>query len=638
LRYCDNTEVKFVISALGVSDILFLIFQVKQKIPIYNSKRNKQIGGMKYSILADFYEKIEKTTKRTAMTAYLVELFKSTPPEVIDKVIYLTQGKLYPDFMGIELGVAEKLTMRAIAIVSGLSVKEIERVFKKTGDIGLTAEQILSQKKTSSILDYFGVSETRRELTVTRVYLTLDKIAKAKGEGSQDAKINLLASLLRDASPKEAKYLLRTVTGRLRLGIADMTILDALAISFTGSKVNREIIERAYNVHPDLGYIAKVLATGGLQGVKKIKITIGIPVQPMLAERLSNPQEILEKLGGECIAEYKYDGERIQAHKKGDKVVLFSRRLENITHHYPDACELIRAYIKAEEAIVEGECVAIDPNSGEMLPFQELMHRRRKYDVEEAMKKYPIALFLFDCLYVNGEDLTLKPYPVRKEYLKKIVEESDKIRLAESRHIKSVSELEEFFEQAISEGCEGIMCKSLRDDSIYQMGARGWLWIKFKRDYRYEMTDTVDLVVVGAFYGRGKRAGTYGALLMAAYDPEADVFRTVCKVGSGFTDEDLEKLPELLDQYKIPHRHPRVDSKIEADVWFTPAVVLEIMGAEITLSPLHTCAYGAIKSGAGLAIRFPRFTGRYRFDKKPEQATTVKELIEMYRSQRKTST
>ncbi|RLE83055.1 MAG: ATP-dependent DNA ligase, partial [Thermoprotei archaeon] len=210
--------------------------------------------------------------------------------------------------------------------------------------------------------------------------------------------------------------------------------------------------------------------------------------------------------------------------------------------------------------------------------------------------------------------------------------------LAESRHIKSVSELEEFFEQAISEGCEGIMCKSLRDDSIYQMGARGWLWIKFKRDYRYEMTDTVDLVVVGAFYGRGKRAGTYGALLMAAYDPEADVFRTVCKVGSGFTDEDLEKLPELLDQYKIPHRHPRVDSKIEADVWFTPAVVLEIMGAEITLSPLHTCAYGAIKSGAGLAIRFPRFTGRYRFDKKPEQATTVKELIEMYRSQRKTST
>lgn len=592
---------------------------------------------MKYSILAEFYEKIEKTTKRTAMTTYLVELFKKTPPEVIDKVVYLTQGKLYPDFVGVELGVAEKLAMRALSIVSGASIKEIEAIYKKEGDIGLTAERVLARKKTASILDYFGVTQTQRELTVDRVYSTLDRIAKAKGEGSQDVKINLLASLLRDASPKEAKYLLRTITGRLRLGIADMTILDALAITFTGSKANRDIIERAYNVRPDLGYIAKVLATEGLEGVKRIKITIGIPVQPMLAERLSNPIEILEKLGGECIAEYKYDGERIQAHKKGDEVVLFSRRLENITHHYPDACKLIRKHIKAKEAIIEGECVAINPVSGEMLPFQELMHRRRKYDIEEAMKKYPIALFLFDCLYVDGEDLTLKPYPVRREYLKKIVEEGEKIKLATSKHIKSPKELEEFFEEAISEGCEGIMCKSLKDDSIYQMGARGWLWIKFKRDYRCEMTDTVDLVVVGAFYGKGKRAGMYGALLMAAYDPSADMFRTVCKVGSGFTDEDLEKLPEILDPYKIPHKHPRVDSKIEADVWFVPAVVLEIMGAEITLSPLHTCAYGVIKSSAGLAIRFPRFTGRYRFDKKPEQATTVDELVEMYRAQRKTA-
>ena len=205
------------------------------------------------------------------------------------------------------------------------------------------------------------------------------------------------------------------------------------------------------------------------------------------------------------------------------------------------------------------------------------------------------------------------------------------------KNLDEVIAKKKFFEEAISEGCEGIMCKSLKDDSIYQMGARGWLWIKFKRDYRCEMTDTVDLVVVGAFYGKGKRAGTYGALLMAAYDPSADMFRTVCKVGSGFTDEDLEKLPEILDPYKIPHKHPRVDSKIEADVWFVPAVVLEIMGAEITLSPLHTCAYGVIKSSAGLAIRFPRFTGRYRFDKKPEQATTVDELVEMYRAQRKTA-
>jgi len=417
------------------------------------------------------------------------------------------------------------------------------------------------------------------------------------------------------------------------LGIADMTILDALAIAFCKTKDVRSIIERAYNISSDLGAVAKTLAYEGLEGIKKFRIVVGRPIRPMLAERLTSPEEILEKLGGKCAAEYKYDGERIQAHKKGDEVLLFSRRLENITHHYPDACELIRNNIKAEEAIVEGEVVAIDPETGEMQPFQELMHRRRKYGIEEAMKLYPITLFMFDALYVDGEDLTLKPYPYRREILGKIVKETDRIKLATYKLIDNPKDLEEFFLEAVANGCEGLVCKSVNPDAIYQAGARGWLWIKYKRDYKSEMIDTVDLVVVGAFWGKGRRAGTYGALLMAAYDPEADMFRTVCKVGSGFTDEDLEKLPEILEPYKIPHIHPRVDSKIEADVWFVPAVVLEIIGAEITLSPMHTCGLNAIREEAGLAIRFPRFTGRYRTDKRAEDATTVKEIIEMYKAQ-----
>ncbi len=590
---------------------------------------------LEYSVLADFYEKIEATTKRIAMTEYLVALFKRAPIEVIDKVIYLTQGKLRPDYEGVELGVAEKLAMRAIAQAAGVSLKEVEAEYKKVGDIGLAAQQILSKKRTVSITEFFGIETKHEALTVGRVYDTLMKIAEASGPGAQDTKISLLVSLLRDASPKEAKYLLRTVTGRLRLGIADMTIIDALAIAFTGSKAHRTVIERAYNMHPDLGYIAKTLASGGLEAVKSIGITIGIPVLPMLAERLSDPREILEKLGGMCMAEYKYDGERVQAHKGGDKVLLFSRRLENITHHYPDVVEMVRNNILAEEAIVEGEIVAVNPDTGEMLPFQELMHRRRKYEIEKAMEKYPVVLFLFDVIYVNGESLIDRPYPERRKKLEEIVMQDERVRLAHAKLVRTPEELELFFEQAIADGCEGVMCKSVRGDSIYQMGARGWLWIKFKRDYRYEMTDTVDLVVVGAFYGKGKRAGTYGALLMAAYCPEEDVFKTVCKVGSGFTDEDLAKLPELLEPYKIPHKHPRVVSKMEADVWFVPAIVLEIVGAEITLSPMHTCALGKIRPGAGLAIRFPRFTGRYRFDKSPEQATTEKELIEMYKSQRK---
>jgi len=592
---------------------------------------------LEYSFLADTYEKIEATTSRTAMTDYLVVLFSKTPPEVIDKVVYLTQGKLYPDYIGIELGIAEKMAMRALATAIGVSIKVIEQEYKKLGDIGLVAEKMLTKYKPVSITHFFEGVEVARKLTVSVVYEKLEKIAKATGEGSQDLKISLLASILKDASPKEAKYILRTVTGRLRLGIADMTILDALAIAFTGSKSARDVIERAYNVHPDLGYIAKKLALEGIEGVKMIKIKVGIPIQPMLAERLNNPKEILGKLGGKCVVEYKYDGERIQAHKNGDEVVLFSRRLENITHHYPDVVDMVRKHVKAKEAIVEGECVAVNPDTGEMLPFQELMHRRRKYGVEEAMEMYPVHFFLFDLLYLNGVEYISKPYLERRKKLEEVVEETDYISLAEARIVDDPLELDKFFEQAISDGCEGIMCKSVSSDSIYQMGARGWLWIKYKRDYRYEMTDTVDLVVVGAFYGKGKRAGTYGALLMAAYNPEKDVFETVCKVGSGFTDEDLAKLPELLAQYKIDHRHPRVLSKLEADVWFVPAVVLEIIGAEITLSPLHTCAFGKIREEAGLAIRFPRFTGRYRFDKKAEQATTTKELIEMYKSQKKTA-
>ncbi|MEM4652546.1 MAG: ATP-dependent DNA ligase [Candidatus Nezhaarchaeales archaeon] len=591
---------------------------------------------MEYSILATFYEKIELTTKRLEMTDLLVALFKKTPLNIIDKVVYLTQGRLYPEYIGIELGVAEKLALRALSMVTGLSVEELEAELKRAGDIGIVAERALSRKKVKSLLDFVGPAQAHaRKLMVEEVYSTLDKVARATGEGAQDTKISLIASLLRHASPKEAKYLMRTITGRLRLGIADMTILDALAIAFCGGKDARPLVERAYNLSSDLGHVARVVAENGLEGLKHFKITIGRPIRPMLAERLTTAEEILEKLGGKCVAEYKYDGERVQAHKSKSNVILFSRRLENITHHYPDACEIIRNHVKAEEAIVEAECVAIDPDTGEMRPFQELMHRRRKYGIEEAIKEYPVSLFFFDCLYVDGQDLTNQPYPKRREALMRILEPGERAMLATYRIIDSIDELERFFEEAISEGCEGLVCKSLAPDSIYQAGARGWLWIKFKRSYQSKLVEPIDVTVVGAFWGKGKRAGKYGALLCAVYDPDADMFRTVCKVGSGFTDEDLEKIPEILQPYVIDHRHPRVDSKMKADVWFTPSVVIEIMGDEITLSPLHTAALGVLKPDAGLAIRFPRFTGRWRFDKSPEDSTTVKELIEMYKMQLK---
>ena len=582
---------------------------------------------MKYSLIADAYEKIEATTKRLEMTDYLVEFLKKTPKELIDKVVYLTQGKLYPDFMGIEIGVAEKLAIRAIAKASGHSEKEIEEDLKKTGDIGETAQNFIAKKKQVTLF--------QQPLTVQKVYETLDKMAKATGEGAMDLKVSLLAGLLANASPKEAKYIVRTVTGKLRLGIADMTVLDALAIAYGGGKDARQLLERAYNISSDLGRVAKTLVEEGLEGIKKFRVVIGEPVRPMLAERLSSPHEILKKLGGKCAAEYKYDGERIQAHKDGEKVLLFSRRLENITSQYPDAVELLKNHVKAKEAILEGECVAVDPDTGDMLPFQELMHRRRKYGIEKAMEEYPVSLFMFDALYVDGKDLTLEPYPVRRKYLNEIIEEGERIKIAEYIITDNPEELEKFFLEAVEKGCEGLVCKSVMPDSIYRAGARGWLWIKYKRDYKSEMTDTVDLVVVGAFHGKGRRAGTYGALLLAAYDPENDVFKTVCKCGSGFTDEDLANLPKMLEPHSIEHKHPRVISNLEADVWFEPKIVIEVIGAEITLSPIHTCAMDKIRKGSGLAIRFPRFTGNYRFDKAAEDATTEKEIIEMYHSQLK---
>jgi len=582
---------------------------------------------LRYSSITEAYEKIEATTQRLEMTDYLVEILKETPTNLIDKIVYLTQGKLYPDFVGIEIGIAEKLAIRAVARATGHREKDIEKDMQKTGDLGETTQKFMKKKTQAT---FFSTP-----LTVERVYETLDKMAKSTGSGSVDLKIGLLAGLLSDSSPNEAKYIVRTVTGSLRLGIADMTVLDALAVAFGGGKETRDQLERAYNISSDLGKVAKIVAEEGMEKIKKFEVMPGEPIRPMLAERLSSSAEILEKLGGKCIAEYKYDGERIQAHKKKDEVILFSRRLENITDQYPDGVEYVRKHVRAKEAIVEAEAVAVDPETGEMKPFQELMHRRRKYGIKEAMEEHPITLFMFDVLYVDGKDLTLQPYPVRHKHLENVIEQTDNVKVAESIIAEDPEQLELFFEKTVESGSEGIMCKSMNQDSVYQAGARGWLWIKYKRDYKSEMTDTVDLVVVGAFHGRGKRAGTYGALLLAAYNPDIDMFETVTKCGTGFTDEDLKRLPKMMKKHQIPHRHPRVNSTLDADVWFEPAVVIETLGAEITLSPIHVCAMDAIRKGSGLAIRFPRFTGNYRLDKSAEDATSAKEIVEMYKSRLK---
>lgn len=455
---------------------------------------------MEFKVIAEYFDKLEKISSRLQLTALLADLLSKSDKAIIDKVVYIIQGKLWPDFLGYpELGIGEKFLIKAISIATNTDENSVENLYKSIGDLGEVARRLKSKQQSTGILGFLGTS-SKESLKVDEVYSTLSKVALTTGEGSRDLKIRLLAGLLKKADPLEAKFLVRFVEGRLRVGIGDATVLDAMAIAFGGGQSASEIVERAYNLRADLGNIAKIIVEKGIEALKTLKPEVGIPIRPMLAERLSNPEEILKKVGGSALVDYKYDGERAQIHKKDDKIFIFSRRLENITSQYPDVVEYISKYTEGKEFIIEGEIVAVDPESGEMRSFQELMHRKRKSDIYEAIKEYPVNVFLFDLMYYEDVDYTTKPLEVRRKLLESIVKPNDYVKIAHHIQVNNVEDLKSFFYRAISEGGEGVMVKAIGKDAIYQAGARGWLWIKLKRDYQSEMADTVDLVVVGGFY------------------------------------------------------------------------------------------------------------------------------------------
>lgn len=576
---------------------------------------------MLYSDLADTFDRLESTGSRLEMTSILADFLRTADKSELRSIVYLSQGKLHPDFVPGVLGMADRLVMKAIAKASGNPEDKVEKLTVETGDLGQVAETLISKKKQMALFS--------EELTVARVVKGLATIEGAEGKDSQDIKQKTLAGLLHDSNPVEARYLCRTVTGRMRVGAADMTILDALAEAFA-SKEDRPAIERAFNVTCDIGLVAETIANGGMDAVRAIGVKVGSPVKVMLAERLPSIAEVVEKMGGRCAMEYKYDGIRVQAHIGKDSVRLYSRRLEDLTSNFPDIAESLRARCRHGEAIIEGECVAIDPETGFMLPFQNVTHRRKKHGMDEAVKEVPVRIFMFDMLFADGEDWTSRPYLERREALESGFEIGDNVQMTTMRIVESPEDGEDFFSNAIGARCEGIMAKSIAPDSVYRAGSRGFLWIKYKKDYQQALTDSFDLTVVGAFYGMGKRAGRYGALLMAAYDNETGTFPTVCKLGTGFDDAFLDYMPTLLDGTLSETKPGSVDAEMVPDVWFEPSVVLEVVAAEITLSPIHTAAKDVLKEGAGLGIRFPRFTGRVRDDKTPEQCTTVTEIVEMY--------
>ncbi len=576
---------------------------------------------MDFDRLVMVFEQLERTSSGNELRVLLADFLKEATTKEVPYIAYLTLGRVGADFEGIVFGMAEKSVLKAIGIASGMSNEKLKNLLSKTGDIGLCAEAAL-QKKPRTLA-------APEPLTIFELHSQLVKLGGIVGDGSTDTKANIVAALLQRTTPLGAKYITRIILGTLRLGVAEMAVLDALAIAFTGEKKNKAILESAYNICPDVGVIAKALVDGGIEAVEKLDVEVGRPIQMMLCQRVEHLAEVFDNITPPVAVEEKYDGERVQAHKdKKGKITLFSRRLDNITGQFPDLVKELNSQIKTSTFIVEGEILAIGTD-GNPLPFQTLMQRRRKYDVNEYMTKVPIQLKVFDLLYVDGKSLLTASYEERNKKLKMIAAVNAKVTLADVIITSNLDEIEAFFHQMLESGFEGIIVKSLADDSVYQAGTRGWNWIKWKKEYVHELVDNFDVVIVGAYHGRGRRSGTYGAFLCACYNPKKDQFETVCKLGTGLTDAMLAELPVMLKKYTVLKKPVSlvISKEMEPEVWFDPHMVVEVKAAEVTKSPFHT-------AGSGLALRFPRFV-RFRDDKKPEQATTCKEVEDIYLAKRK---
>jgi DNA ligase-1 len=467
------------------------------------------------------------------------------------------------------------------------------------------------------------------------VYESLSDLEKMGGAGSQEEKAKKLKELLKKLEPESGKYIMRIILGTLRLGFSDMTIIDALSWMEAGDKSLRTIIEGAYNICADIGLIAQTLKDKGMQGIEDMKIQVGIPIRPAAAERLPTAKAIIEKLGS-CSAQPKIDGFRLQIHvnKKGNHhdVRFFSRNLQDMSHMFPDVLKEIDK-LKVDTLICEGEAIAWDPETKTYLKFQETVKRKRKHGISKAASDYPLHVYLFDLLYLNGENYMDKTQVERRAALANIFKGTDStvVSLIEEKKVDTAKELEDYFHENISAGLEGLVVKKL--DSKYQPGKRNFNWIKLKRQEEGHLEDTVDCVILGYYAGSGKRASFgVGAFLVGVYNKRKDVFQTVAKIGTGLTDLEWHDLKYRCDRIKVPSKPARVEcaKELYPDVWVAPDIVCMIRADEITMSPLHTA--DKTSEHPGYALRFPRFMG-YRPDKFAGDATTVSEISHLYKNQ-----
>jgi DNA ligase-1 len=570
-----------------------------------------------FSKVAEAFAEVEKRSGRIEMTEALSELFKLAGKDEIQKLTYLSQGILAPPYEGIDLGLGEKFAIAAIAASAGYSKSVVESKYKDLGDLGLVAEELLTKKKQMAL--------STRDMGIVYLFDSFVRIAKMSGAGSQDNKIKALTELLNNSVPLEARFIVRFVTGRLRLGVGDPTILDALSYVVSGDKTMREKLDRAYNICSDLGYVARVFLEDP-RSIDAFTVKPFKPLMPALAERLSTPSEIVEKLG-KCAVEMKFDGFRLQCHKKGKEVALYSRKLEVMTPMFPDVVEAIRK-LPVDELIFEGEALAFNQKEKKYYSFQQTMHRRRKHGIEKMSEELPLNLFVFDILYLDGKDLTGLAYAKRRATLETLFP-AGILKRSEYRLVESGKELDKIFDESISEGLEGIMAKDLQ--SPYTAGKRKFAWIKLKKSYG-KMVDTIDGAIVGYYLGKGARAEfEFGGLLVAVYNEDRGRLETVAKIGSGFSEAEMNELKEMLEEVKtsVPPANLDWNEAQKPDFWVKPKYVIEVAFDDITQSPTHTCMS---KSGKGYALRFPRMM-KMRSDKGVDEITTSFEVMEMYNLQ-----
>jgi DNA ligase 1 len=572
---------------------------------------------MKFSELAAYLDQLEATNSRNELVRILSELYRACTVDVIEPITYLIQGRLAPFFAPIEMGLGERLLVSAIAMAYDVPKDEVSRSYRQAGDLGVTA-QSLARQNTGP-----------QPPSVIEVHQRLSEIAGVSGAGSLQKKLELFAGVLRELDPSAAKHLVRITVGKMRLGIGDPTVLDALSFAKRGDRSLRPVLEAAYNRTSDLGLIAKTLWAEDVRGLDALKVTVGKPLRSQLAERLPNPESVIKKLGNVGV-QPKYDGFRVQIHKDAEQVSIFSRNLETMTSMFP---ELVAAAsrLKVESVILDGEAIAYNPESEEYVPFHETTTRRRKEGIDRLALSVPLRAFVFDAMYRDGLDLTPLPYEKRLDIVNEVLSGSDTLVATPLTKTDSVEVLTRELLDNISRGLEGVVAKRL--DSQYQAGARNFNWVKLKRNASGELTDTIDVVLLGYYGGKGKRAEFgAGALLAGVYDSDRDEFVTITKLGTGLSDQGWREIHSLMNRLEVSQQPARVNSILVPDVWLQPEVVVEVLADEITPSPRHTC--GKVDDQPGFALRFPRIISVRSRDKKPEDATSVREIREMFHQQR----